>query len=75
MERGNREAYWHAQSTQQGRGTDLSLMRVGTVNRKRQKSWCEGRLCDHLLGRTARPQPVPGDKVQGRLTEQTEVHE
>lgn len=42
-----------------------SLMGVDTVNRKRQKCWCEGRLCHHLLGRTAKPQPVPGDWRQG----------
>lgn len=54
-----------------------SLMGVDTVNRKRQKSCCGGRLYHHSLEEQQGPNlsQETGDKVQGRLTEQTEVHE
>lgn len=53
-----------------------SLMGVDAVN-KRQKSWCEGRLCHHSLEEQQGPNlsQETGDKVQGWLTEQTERHE
>lgn len=55
----------------------LSLMGVDTANRKRQKSWCGERLGHCSLEAQQGPNlsQETGDKVRGRLTEQTEVHE